>query len=378
MKKFWISIFILAIIAVLLYYFYPKALDIVTNPSAREVYTRQFSETDAVFTSWSQLATDALKDSLSIQLPFVESGIFSSESPSVYAFQFEAKEGEKLVIETATSIDSTQLFIELFRRENDSVHSYSTVVSNQPETKSLQQTIAEDATYKIVLQPEIKTDAAFQLKIYTQPTYAFPVAEATNKNIQSFWGADRDGGKRSHQGNDIFAPRGTPVLAVTNGRISSTGNRGLGGKQVWLRDGLLGGRSLYYAHLDSVIATVGQGVQVGDTLGLVGNTGNARTTAPHLHFGIYTSRGAIDPLPFIKMQDVPDSISSFAFRKGKMTNNSGILHNSPATRAREIIAIKKNDTVAIFGKTKGWYHIQLNDSLRGFVKESILDPISSN
>lgn len=378
MKKFWISIFILAIIAVLLYYFYPKALDIVTKPSAREVYTRQFYETDAVFTSWNQLAADALKDSLSIQLPFVESGIFSSESPSVYAFQFEAKEGEKLVIETATSIDSTQLFIELFRRENDSVHSYSTVVSNQPETKSLQQTIAEDAMYKIVLQPEIRTDAAFQLKIYTQPTYAFPVAETTNKNIQSFWGADRDGGTRSHQGNDIFAPRGTPVLAVTNGRISSTGNRGLGGKQVWLRDGLLGGRSLYYAHLDSVIATVGQGVQVGDTLGLVGNTGNARTTAPHLHFGIYTSRGAIDPLPFIKMQDVPDSISSFAFRKGKMTNNSGILYNSPATRAREIIAIKKNDTVAIFGKTKGWYHIQLNDSLRGFVKESILDPISSN
>lgn len=378
MKKFWISIFILAIIAVLLYYFYPKALDIVTKPSAREVYTRQFSETDAVFTSWNQLAADALKDSLSIQLPFVESGIFSSESPSVYAFQFEAKEGEKLVIETATSIDSTQLFIELFRRENDSVHSYSTVVSNQPETKSLQQTIAEDAMYKIVLQPEIKTDAAFQLKIYTQPTYAFPVAEATNKNIQSFWGADRDGGKRSHQGNDIFAPRGTPVLAVTNGRISSTGNRGLGGKQVWLRDGLLGGRSLYYAHLDSVIATVGQGVQVGDTLGLVGNTGNARTTAPHLHFGIYTSRGAIDPLPFIKMQDVPDSISSFAFRKGKVSSTRAIVLKEPYNTSKKLIPILKNDTVLIFGKTKGWYHIQLNDSLRGFVKESILDPISSN
>ncbi|MFC7356374.1 peptidoglycan DD-metalloendopeptidase family protein [Jejudonia soesokkakensis] len=378
MKKFWIFILLLALIGVLLYYFYPKALDIVTKPSARIVYERQFSETDAVFIRWKQLSEKALNDSLEITLPFVESGLFSSESPSVYGFQFEAKEGEQLFLETFASIDSTQLFMELFRRDTDSLQKFTSIQSNQPGTKSLQQNITENGVYKVIIQPEIKTDAQFQLKIYTQPIYVFPVAEATNKNIQSFWGANRDGGRRSHQGNDIFAPRGTPVLAVTEGRISSTGNRGLGGKQVWLRDGLLGGRSLYYAHLDSIIATTGQRVQVGDTLGLVGNTGNARTTAPHLHFGIYTNRGAIDPLPFIKMQKIPDSTEGFNFRKGKVNSTTATLRTGPATKSEKRIDLQINDTVTIFGKTNDSYHIQIQDSLHGFLSESLLIPFSPN
>src|SRR5690606_27574329 len=88
------------------------------------------------------------------------------------------------------------------------------------------------------------------------------------------------------------------VVAVTDGTVSFTGERGLGGKQVWLRAGLFG-NSIYYAHLDSVAVTSGIRVKTGDTLGFVGNTGNARTTPPHLHFGIYKSRGAVNPLPFV-------------------------------------------------------------------------------
>ena len=57
--------------------------------------------------------------------------------------------------------------------------------------------------------------------------------------------------------------------------------------------------TLYYAHLDEQLATDGQSVRAGDTIGLIGNTGNARSTPPHLHFGIYTFGEAIDPLPFV-------------------------------------------------------------------------------
>ncbi len=75
------------------------------------------------------------------------------------------------------------------------------------------------------------------------------------------------------------------MAVLANGRIGFTGEKGLGGKQVWLRD-TKRGQSLYYAHLDSIAKTSGS-VKTGDTLGFVGNTGNARTTPPHLHFGIY-------------------------------------------------------------------------------------------
>jgi len=57
--------------------------------------------------------------------------------------------------------------------------------------------------------------------------------------------------------------------------------------------------TLYYAHLDKQLVSEGQYVKKGDTLGLVGNTGNARYTPAHLHFGIYTYSGPMDPFPFV-------------------------------------------------------------------------------
>jgi hypothetical protein len=60
----------------------------------------------------------------------------------------------------------------------------------------------------------------------------------------------------------------------------------------------------------------GQRVSKGDTLGLMGNTGNARTTAPHLHFGIYASGGAIDPLPFVNQnRKLPPEVDAQLFKK---------------------------------------------------------------
>jgi murein DD-endopeptidase MepM/ murein hydrolase activator NlpD len=60
--------------------------------------------------------------------------------------------------------------------------------------------------------------------------------------------------------------------------------------------------SYYFAHLDSQYVRAGQRVKQGDTLGTVGNTGNARFTPAHLHFGIYQSRSK-DPLHYIKTLD---------------------------------------------------------------------------
>jgi peptidoglycan LD-endopeptidase LytH len=113
------------------------------------------------------------------------------------------------------------------------------------------------------------------------------------------FGDPRDGGRRRHEGVDIFAKRGTPVLSASSGVVTRVGEGGLGGRVVWVWDPA---RSLllYYAHLQEQLVSTGTRVRAGEPIGTVGNTGNARTTPPHLHFGIYRrGAGAIDPEAFI-------------------------------------------------------------------------------
>jgi murein DD-endopeptidase MepM/ murein hydrolase activator NlpD len=126
----------------------------------------------------------------------------------------------------------------------------------------------------------------------------FPVA-GKHSVIGSFWGAVRDGGKRKHEGIDIFAKKGTPVVAITDGIVVEAGNTARGGKTVWLRS-LNDEFVYYYAHLDRQVVQAGQYVKKGDSLGTVGKTGNAKFTPPHLHFGIYTYSGPVNPLPIVK------------------------------------------------------------------------------
>jgi murein DD-endopeptidase MepM/ murein hydrolase activator NlpD len=127
----------------------------------------------------------------------------------------------------------------------------------------------------------------------------FPVAGKKAK-VGSFWGAERDGGKRKHEGIDIFAKKGTPVVAVCDGVIVSSGNTPRGGRTLWLQSNRHPWKA-YYAHLDQKKVKPGQVVKKGQMIGTVGNTGNAKYTPSHLHFGIYkTLGGAMNPLPFVK------------------------------------------------------------------------------
>ncbi|OLE50792.1 MAG: hypothetical protein AUG51_26260 [Acidobacteria bacterium 13_1_20CM_3_53_8] len=66
-----------------------------------------------------------------------------------------------------------------------------------------------------------------------------------------------------------------------------------------------GGRVYYYAHLDSYALNIAEGdyVTPETVSGYVGTTGNAKNTPPHLHFGVYTSEGAINPLPLLSDRD---------------------------------------------------------------------------
>lgn len=126
-----------------------------------------------------------------------------------------------------------------------------------------------------------------------------PVAGVAPASLQDNFGAPRSGGRR-HEGIDIFAPRGTRVLAATEGYVAKLGNGGLGGITVTVVGP--GGWRHYYAHLDRWgPVREGQWISEGSLLGYVGNTGNARTTPPHLHYGIYPEGGgAINPYPLLR------------------------------------------------------------------------------
>jgi murein DD-endopeptidase MepM/ murein hydrolase activator NlpD len=130
-----------------------------------------------------------------------------------------------------------------------------------------------------------------------------PVAGLSRASLHSSWGDPRSGG-RHHQGIDVFAKRGTPVIAAADGEVIRIGTTDrLGGNTVWVAG--KPSTLYYYAHLDHHRAglRVGDHVDAGDVLGYVGNTGNARTTPSHLHFGVYPMARAfwpVDPAPLFK------------------------------------------------------------------------------
>ncbi len=130
-----------------------------------------------------------------------------------------------------------------------------------------------------------------------------PVQDAVaGRDFSNDWGYPRSGG-RTHQGNDIFAERGRPVIAIGDGQVvrmnASESSGGLGGITVTYRTA--DGSEWYNAHLDRIASglEVGSRVQAGQQIGTVGNTGNARTTPPHLHLGRRHGGGWVNPYPTI-------------------------------------------------------------------------------
>lgn len=110
------------------------------------------------------------------------------------------------------------------------------------------------------------------------------------------FGYPRPGG-RSHQGNDIFAPEGTPIRAPFAGVADESWNT-LGGNSVFVR--APDGTYVYNAHLSRFAGVDGKQVKAGDLIGYVGNTGNAVGTPPHDHFELHPGGGsAISPYAYL-------------------------------------------------------------------------------
>lgn len=116
-----------------------------------------------------------------------------------------------------------------------------------------------------------------------------PVEGVMPASLRNTFNEVRNGG-RTHQATDILAPRGTAVLAATDGRIIKLSQNGAGGTTIYVADA--DGRYIeYYGHLQAYADGVRDGLEVkeGDLIGFVGTTGNAPPDTPHLHFQVMRS-----------------------------------------------------------------------------------------
>ena len=131
------------------------------------------------------------------------------------------------------------------------------------------------------------------------PSLPVPVRGVRPAQLRDTWGAARSGG-RVHRGIDIFAPRGREIVSATDGIVATVGHNQLGGRIVRVFGP--GGDWHYYAHLER-FGSIREGdfIRRGTVIGFVGDSGNAKGTPPHLHYGVYRLRGgAVNPYPLLR------------------------------------------------------------------------------
>ena len=176
----------------------------------------------------------------------------------------------------------------------------------------------EEENFKLALYEYYYTEEAVNqimtiAKIYKHfnsidlETHVFPIPVQHSYSYRSTWGANRGwGGRRSHEGTDLFASYGIPVVSTSHGVIEVMGWNNFGGWRIGIRDNH--NSYHYYAHL----AYYNKGLKIGDIvepgtlIGYVGSSGYGKEGTsgkfpPHLHYGIYKFDGrtewAFDPYP---------------------------------------------------------------------------------
>jgi murein DD-endopeptidase MepM/ murein hydrolase activator NlpD len=136
----------------------------------------------------------------------------------------------------------------------------------------------------------------------TNKGFVFPVYG--EHSFSDDYGAPRaDTG--AHEGNDIFAATGTPVVAVCDGSLNRVGTLPISGNRLWVKCDK-GDDAFFYAHLSAFATDTRNGLKVkaGQVLGFVGSTGDAEQTPPHCHFEVHPHNGGpVDPYPFLRAWD---------------------------------------------------------------------------
>ena len=394
-----------------------SGLDVLPEPlrpdSRHQEYAKRLEQaglTDSTLgRAWAAAADVALEQPINVELPLREALYFDPAEPSAHGYRFLLRPGQRLTVRLELPAETTAVgttgerdavdeqrrrrgvdswFLDLFRvdsREDSGSDAAPNGTSERvvrleeaefdPSSGELrlQYEARQVGDHVVRLQAELLHGGRATLVARADGVLAFPVSGGGERDIGSRYGDPRDGGARRHEGVDIFAPRGTPAVAADAGRVSRVGTNRLGGNTVWMRTD--GGLALYYAHLDSQSVRNGQRVEVGEEVGRVGNSGNARTTPPHLHFGVYRN-GARDPSPFLSRSPEPaetglpaDALGVWRRTVGSTVN----LRSGPGTRNAVSGRLEPHTAAWVEGLRAGWYRVRLGDGRVGYLAPSVTE-----
>ena len=332
----------------------------------------------ALARDWADAAERALHAAPVVTSPHVEEGYLPPGEPAALALRIAVRRGQEVVFESELMGDSTTLvFVEAWRVESDSAVRFHQVAVADSGERSLRFEPRDDADYVVRVQPELLRGGRVRISLRLAPTLAFPILDGNEQAVRSTFGVPRDGGAREHHGIDIFAPRGTVAVAAAQARVARVENTPRGGNVVWLRDRR--GYSLYYAHLDRQYVSEGDEVQPGDTIGFVGNTGNAITTPPHLHFGVYRrGEGPMDPWWFLHRpaREAPRLVADTALL-GTWSRTSArevALRAAPDAGAAPALTLARHTAMRVLAAVGSWYRVRLPDGATGYLAARLLEP----
>lgn len=342
-----------------------------TPTSPRDVYagTLGADADPAAVRAWEDASRRALRSGLTIPASFQERVRFPAGEPHAVAYRFTLREGQRLHIRHRALEGGAYLFAEVFQDLGGDI--FRPVDSAPRGGRDLTFTARSTGSFVLRLQPEIGGSGLYEISVDGDAGLLFPVLHAGLGDIGSVFGDPRDGGRRRHEGVDIFAPRGTPVVAVASGQVTRVSTDNLGGRVVWVTDDS-SGLSYYYAHLDEQLVRQGTWVQAGDVLGTVGNTGNARGTPPHLHFGVYApGRVALDPAPMLVAGELASAgepvDADLLGRWARTTTDRVRLRNSPSLTGAILAELQAQTPLLVVGGVADWHRVLLPDGTTGFV-----------
>ncbi|RYF25296.1 MAG: M23 family metallopeptidase [Flavobacteriales bacterium] len=347
--------------------------NLIKAGSPHQQYERKLQQAGLDKTSmgatWIANAQASLRKAINITLPYQEAGYFAAEKIEAIAFRFNAVRGQKINVQlTRKPVENFMIYADLW--ELDEQLNHKLLVAADTLGNALELEVKQTGNYVLRLQPELLGAGSYNLAISSGASLAYPLKAVNRNQIQSLFGVGRDAGARKHEGIDIFSGFRTPVLAVADGTVTRVNTNNLGGKVVWFRPK---GKdfTLYYAHLDEQLVEDGASVLLGDTLGLMGNTGNAATTPPHLHLGIYTNGGAIDPLPFIdpQVQKLPTVTSSI-----DRLNTTMRLKATVNLEGRKLVA---GNLLRVSAASKSEYRVELPDGSLTYLPSNKLTAINA-
>jgi murein DD-endopeptidase MepM/ murein hydrolase activator NlpD len=350
--------------------------------SPHETYLRKLSaaglDKTAMGRVWMDTSNRILGSAIAIKLPYKESGYFAAERVPAASYRFSLVQGQKINIQLSKVPERNfMIYMDVWEVQEDK--STKLVASADTTGASLSFEGRDDRSYLLRLQPELLRSGSYTLQITSGPSLSFPVKTTGRPRIESLFGVGRDANTRRHEGIDIFDKFHTPVIAAANGTVTRVSENKLGGLVVMMRPE---GKdyTLYYAHLDKQIATEGQQVVVGDTLGLMGKTGNAATTPPHLHFGIYARNGAVNPLPYVNpvvLNALPVQAPLANLNATVRSRAKAILYERDEPGSKALATLPAGTVMHIDAAVANWYKARLPNGQAGYIQSRDVLPITS-